>query len=144
MRDTAAEKICHLMKQNDTKSFRILSIGCGNGLADGSILQIVTERLPDIEIHYFGIDIDEKCCQEAREQLSSLRNVKAETSVLDFEQADCSMAAIPPCDLVLAQHIFYYMKDINTAISNTQKFMKPNGMKCDNNICANDRTCITN
>ena len=60
------------------------------------MLQIVTERLPDIEIHYLGVDIDEKCCQQAREQLSFLKSVKAETFVLDFEQADCSKVDIPP------------------------------------------------
>ena len=70
------------------------------------MLQIVMERLPDVEIHYLGLDIDEKSCQQAREQLNSLRNVKAETFVLDFNQADCSKIEIPPCDLVLAESMF--------------------------------------
>jgi SAM-dependent methyltransferase len=131
IREQVAKKICHLFKQKVTNSFRILSIGCGNGLADWSMLQIVTERLPDVEINYIGVDIDEKCCEQAREQLSSLRNVKAETYVLNFERVDCSKAGIPPCDLVLAEHIFYYMRDINKAISNAHNLMKPNGTKCE-------------
>ena len=135
IRELVAVKTCHLLKQSATNSFRILSIGCGNGLADWSMLQIVTERFPDIEINYIGVDIDEKCCEQAREKLNSLRNVKAETFVLNFEQTDCSKADIPLCDLVLAEHIFYYMRDVNKAIGNAHKLMKPNGMICEIIYC---------
>ena len=44
----------------DSEPFRVLSIGCGNGLADWSMLKIITESLSDIEIHHLGMDIDEK------------------------------------------------------------------------------------
>ena len=132
VRELVAEKICNNIPERETtktkSQFRIFSIGCGDGEADYSIIQLVTERLPDMEIHYVGTDIDEESCQQARERLGSLKNVNAETFVLDFERVDSFKVEVSPCDLVLAVHFLTYMRDINKALSDALKFKKPDGI----------------
>ena len=117
-----------MLQRKSTESFRIFSIGCGDGAFDINILQIITERFPDTDIYYTGIDIDEKYCQQARELLSSLGNVKVEILVKDYQQIDPSKIEVSPCDLVLAIDILYYMKDITKALINAQAFRKSDGM----------------
>ena len=126
-----AEKACQLIpiKSTQTSTFRIFSIGCGDGRFDIKILETIIDRFPDLKIQYIGTDIDEKFCQEARELLGALENVEVEILVLDFEQMDLSNVKVPPCDLVLAVHIFYYIRDINKALSVAQSLRKPDGMK---------------
>ena len=122
-----AEKCCQLLETKSSKSFRIFSIGCGDGTFDITILQTIADRFPDVKIHYIGTDIDGQFCQQARELLSGIKNVEIETLVTDFQQMEMSKVVIPPCDLVLAVHVFYYMTDINKALSNAQKLRKPDG-----------------
>lgn len=125
-----AETACQLLKRKlaiPTKSIRILSIGCGDGTFDIKILQTITNRFPDWKICYVGVDVDRKFCQQARELLNALKNVKVEIMILDFQQMDFSRVEIPPCDLVLAVHVLYYMRDIKKVLSDVQRLRKPDG-----------------
>ena len=111
--------------------FRMFSIGCGDGSFDLKILQAITDRFPAVKIHYIGTDIDEQVCQIAMKSMSALKNVEAEIRIIDFQQMDPSMVnEISPCDLVLAAHVFYYMRDIKKALSDAQMFRKTNGITC--------------
>lgn len=123
-------KVCQLLETKSMTYFRMLSIGCGDGLFDLKILQAITDRFPAIKIHYIGTDIDEQICRKATELLSSLKNVEVEVRVIDFQQVDSSkITEIPPCDLVLAAHVFYYMRDINKALSEAQMLRKSDGIR---------------
>ena len=125
-----AETACQLLERKlaiPSKFIRILSIGCGDGTFDIKILQTITNRFPDWKIYYVGVDVDRKFCQQARELLNALKNVEVEIIVLDFEQMDFSKVEIPPCDLVLAVHVLYYMRDIKKALSDVQRLRKPDG-----------------
>ena len=117
-----------MLQRKATKSFRIFSIGCGDGTFDIKILQTITERFPDVKISYTGTDIDEKFCEQARELLGAIKNVEVEIVVEDYQKVDPSKFNIPPCDLVLAIHVFYYMRDITKALIDAQNFKKEDGM----------------
>ena len=41
---------------NTTGIYRILSVGCGEGQLDLSILNLISQRFPLLDIHYLGID----------------------------------------------------------------------------------------
>ena len=108
--------------------FRILSIGCGDGTFDARILQAMFSKYPDIKIHYTGIDIDKEVCEKAREELGTLKanhEVEIKMFAMSFEDIDSIKAEISPCDLVLAVHVFYYMKDFKKALTDAQALTKP-------------------
>jgi ubiquinone/menaquinone biosynthesis C-methylase UbiE len=92
------------------------------------MLQTIAERYPDVKVNYTGTDIDEKFCEQARELLGSVKNVEVEIVVEDYQEINPSKLNIPPCDLVLAIHVFYYMRDITKALVDAQKFRKRDGM----------------
>ena len=75
-----------------------------------------------------GTDIDKRFCQQARELLGSVKNTEVETLVEDYQKIDPSKFNIPPCDLVLAVHVLYYVRDITKALVDAQKFRKQDGM----------------
>ena len=74
-----------------------------------------------------GMDIDEKLCEQARELLGSVKNAEIDIIVEDYQEIDPSKFNTPPCDLVLAVHVFYYMRDITKALVDVQKFRKQDG-----------------
>ena len=133
LRRTFGDKACSLVKSYTTTqmldSFRILSIGCGDGRFDTNILQAITDRFPDVKVHYIGIDIDQQTCKNAKETVSALknRNVMVETFTMDFEKVDLFKDKIPPCDLVIASHVFYYMKDLKKTLSDARALRKDDG-----------------
>ena len=106
----------------------MFSIGCGDGTFDIRILQTMAERFPDVKVSYTGVDIDKKFCQQARELLGSVKNTEVKILVEDYQKIDPSKFNIPPCDLVLAVHVLYYMRDITKALVDAQKFRKQDGM----------------
>ena len=117
-----------MLQKRSTKSFRIFSIGCGDGTFDIKIIQTIAERFPDVKVSYTGVDIDEKFCQQARELLNTVKNIEVEILVKDYQVIDPSKFNIPPCDLVLAVHVLYYMRDTTKALIDAQKFRKQDGM----------------
>ena len=127
------EKACSLVESYITTqmldSFRILSIGCGDGRMDTNVLQAITDKFPDVKVHYIGIDIDQQSCQNAKETVSALKNhnVMVETFTVDFERVNLVKDKIPPCDLVIASHVFYYMKDLKKALSDARALRKDDG-----------------
>ena len=114
---------------SDSFTYRMLSIGCGNGSFDARIIQAIAKQFPSIKIHYIGTDIDKGNCQKAEEVLRALPNVKIEieTLVFDFNDVDDFKDQIPPCDLVTSAHVLYYMKDVKKALSDAQSLKKENG-----------------
>ena len=128
------EKACSLVKSYTTTSmtgsFRILSIGCGDGRFDTNVLWAITEKFPEVKVHYIGTDIDEFSCQKAKETVSALKNdnVTVETIAVGFGEIDTVKDKIPPCNLVIASHIFYYMKDLKKALSDARALRKEEGI----------------
>ena len=129
MKERISEIACDLLQSKSSLgSFRIFSIGCGDGTFDIKILQKLTERYPDVHIHYVGTDIDATSCHQAKKLLGSLKNVTVEIRVDDFQDMDSTQVSeIPPFDLVLAIHILYYMRDIEKALSDAFMLQKQDG-----------------
>ena len=127
-----ADKACQLVSGHSTKEcFRVLSIGCGDGSFDAKIIQTVTDKFPNINIHYIGTDVDEQICQTASETFASVLkdcNVVVETFAMDFEEVDSFKSRIPLCDMIIAAHVLYYMKDIGKALSDAQMLKRDSGM----------------
>ena len=142
--EAVARRVCQLVSESQTLSaaktspkageeeepFTILSIGCGDGAFDASILQAVLHRYPDIKISYTGTDIDQDTLQKALKELGGLKDsyanrVTIKTITNDFEDIDSVREEIPPCDVVLVVHVLYYMKDLRKSLLDAQKLAKP-------------------
>ena len=131
---TVPEKACQILAESKAsktsagESFRILSIGCGDGTFDAIVLQAMINKYPDIKICYTGIDIDEDTCQRAMKKLSPLKTDggKVEISVLKRDMHALN-ADIPPCNLILAMHSLYYATDIRKVLSDIRALLKTDG-----------------
>ena len=124
--------------------FRVLSIGCGDGTFDAKILQAMINEYPDTKIHYTGIDIDKEVCEKAVEELGALKasdEVEIKMIAMDFEEIDSIKDEILPCDLVLAVHVLYYLKDFRKALTNAQVLTKADYGKCYN-LHTDFKVCI--
>ena len=106
-------------------TFRICSIGCGDGHFDKEVLTQLLRRYPHLDVQYIGLDVNEFSCQTAREVLSSLEGVQIKILAKDIQHV--SPADFDPCDLVIAVHVLYYVESLKTAISCALKVVKPNG-----------------
>ena len=139
-KEAVIERVCQLVSESSTSKaspkageepFTILSIGCGDGTFDATIIQAVLNRYPDIKISYTGTDIDQDTCQRALKEFGELsasyvNRVTIKTITTDFKDIDLVGEEISPCDLVLAVHVLYYMKDLRKSLLDAQKLAKPN------------------
>ena len=144
-----ANRVCQVLAESQAsrnttstssadQPFRILSIGCGDGTFDAKILQAMFFKYPDIEIHYTGIDIDNEVCEKVREELGTLKDnheVEIKIFVMSFEDIDSIKTEILPCDLVLAVHVFYYMKDFKRALKFNDTLMLTKAGHGRENLC---------
>ena len=128
------EKACQVLAEFQASKtsaggpFRILSIGCGDGIIDAIVLQAMISKYPDVKIQYTGIDIDEDTCQRAMKELSPLKTDggKVEISVLNMDMNSLN-AEIPLCDLILAMHSLYYATDIRKVLTDICALLKTDG-----------------
>lgn len=71
-----AQKIQNLILKSffeqNVKSLSICSLACGDGEMDYLILSQVVKSMPDINIHWTGIDINQTLCEQARAKLEKL------------------------------------------------------------------------
>lgn len=108
-----------IYEQCDIKpGMRILEIGCG----DGTLWRNNLERLPG-EIEITLSDISEGMLRDAR------RTVGGDDSRFTFEAFDCSQI---PCEsesfnLVIANHLLFYCKDIPQVLKEAKRVLKPGG-----------------
>ena len=119
------EQASEMIAANQSKTFRLGSIGCGDGSFDKEALTQLLEKYPNLDLHYIGVDVNELSCQIAREQLSSLKGVQFEILAKDFQHV--RPADIEPCDLVIAVHVLYYVASLKTALSCALKLTKQSG-----------------
>ena len=131
-----ASKACERLRSTkvdsstDSFTFTMLSVGCGDGTFDAKIIQAIAERFPKVKIRYIGTDIDKEICQKAEQVLGDLtKNVAMdiETLVFDFKDVDDFKDRLPPCDLIMASHVLYYVRDVKKALTDIQSLKKQNG-----------------
>ena len=96
----------------------VLEIGCG----DGSFWQRNLSNLPD-GLHVTLSDISEGMLRDARRTLGS------EDSRFTFASFDCHHLPYlqDSFDLVIANHVLFYCKDISAVCAEVQRVLKPDG-----------------
>ena len=119
------EQASEMIAANQSKTFCLGSIGCGDGRFDKNVLTQLLEKYPNLDLHYIGVDVNETSCQIAHEQLSSLKGVQFEILAKDFQHV--RPADIEPCDLVVAVHVLYYVASLKTVLSCALKMIKQSG-----------------
>lgn len=96
----------------------ILEVGCG----DGTLWVQNKERLPaDIQVTL--TDVSEGMLRDARRALGT------EEARFDFQVMDCQQIPYPEntFDLVVANHVLFYCDDLQTALAEIRRILKPEG-----------------
>ena len=117
-----------MLSKSSPSVFRICSVGCGNGKVDLQLLTKISEKFPDLRIHFSGFDVNELLLEHAKETLQQLKNVEVEIAAKDIESDGNEF---PPYDLVVCVHVLYYMKSLDQALSNMLQLVKKDGEFCD-------------
>ena len=97
---------------------RILEVGCG----DGALWIQNRERLPE-DIQVILSDVSEGMLRDARRALGT------EDSRFDFRVLDCQQIPYPEntFNLVVANHVLFYCDDLQKAVSEIRRVLKPGG-----------------
>lgn len=97
---------------------KILEVGCG----DGTLWVQNKERLPaDIQVTLS--DVSEGMLRDARRALGT------EDARFDFQVLDCQQIPYPEntFDLVVANHVLFYCDNLQTALAEIRRILKPEG-----------------
>lgn len=97
---------------------KILEVGCG----DGTLWLQNKDRLPaDIQVALS--DVSEGMLRDARRALGT------EDARFDFQVLDCQQIPYPEntFDLVVANHVLFYCDDLQTALAEIRRVLKPEG-----------------
>lgn len=97
---------------------KILEVGCG----DGTLWLQNKNRLPaDIQVALS--DVSEGMLRDARRALGT------EDARFDFQVLDCQQISYPEntFDLVVANHVLFYCDDLQTALAEIRRVLKPEG-----------------
>jgi SAM-dependent methyltransferase len=103
------------MEWSDKSVIKILDVGCGAGHDLLSIKKV----LPNIKIKLYGIDYQEKITPEAREKGIDIRILDIERNRLPFDNN--------VFDLVIANQIFEYTKEIFWILSECSRVLRTGG-----------------
>lgn len=97
---------------------RILELGCGNG----NLWKGHEDRIPE-GCRILLTDVSEGMIHDARE------NVK-DMDCFSFEPMDCQRIPYEDChfDIIAANHVLFYVRDIGKALSEISRTLKPGGV----------------
>ncbi|MEE0778836.1 MerR family transcriptional regulator [Massilimicrobiota sp. An142] len=93
----------------------VLEIGCGNG-------QLWKENQELIQGHIVLSDISQGMVDDAKKNLENISDI-------NYQCFDCLNIPYPDesFDIVIANHVFFYLKDLNQALKEIQRILKPGG-----------------
>lgn len=96
---------------------KILEIGCGNG----KLWQVNQDKISNTSIVLS--DISQGMVEDARDNLKNFSNIK-------YNCFDCHLIPYEDeCfDVVIANHVLFYLSDINSALKEIKRVLKPNGI----------------
>ena len=135
MGEYVSEKISDQIKDKKSlTSFRVCSIGCGGGLCDYIWITKLKSQVPDVQLEYVGVDINESACKAAEKKLSGLDLLKVATYCQDVDES----IAEENFDLVLSASSFYYMKHPDKVLEFCRKVICPKGKKSMLNFLTQD------
>jgi ubiquinone/menaquinone biosynthesis C-methylase UbiE len=101
----------------------IYDIGCGDGYLTGLVLKDLHSIVPS-NLHYIGIDPQEKFLQQTARVLNTLPWVTPSFKAQRFEQITPDSTA---ADMILMSQCCYYMHDIPSCINTMKQLMSPQG-----------------
>lgn len=118
---------CWIFRQLDIRpGQRILELGCGNGQMwkdNGGHLPPNTEILLS--------DISSGMVEDAKHGIEAALGKQA-SSLFAFQTFDCHQIPCPDerYDLVIANHLLFYVRDIGVVLQEVRRVLKPGGMFC--------------
>lgn len=110
-----------LFEQN-VKSLSICSLACGDGELDYLILSQVVKAMPDINIHWTGIDINPTLCEQARAKLEKLP-IEIDTRGEDIDQLNVEQ--IRKADFTYMIHGHYFFPSLKESLNKILELKKP-------------------
>lgn len=108
-----------MFRQMDLREgMQVLEIGCGNG----EFWRTNLDRIPE-GCHIILSDISSGMIQDARKQLG-------EDTRFQYEVFDCHQIPAEPqvFDRVAANHVMFYLKNLDMALREVQRVLKPDGI----------------
>lgn len=96
-------------------NIQVLEIGCGNG-------QLWKENSNLIQGHIVLSDISQGMVNDAKKNLENINNI-------DYQCFDCLQIPYPDesFDIVIANHVFFYLKDLDKALKEVKRVLKKGG-----------------
>jgi SAM-dependent methyltransferase len=102
---------------------KILSVGCGSGILDLPLIQLIAGEA--VRIEYIGVDPNSVACRRFRQEFDKLglKNVKLELIERDIE----SLESEQQFDFIHAVHSLYYFADPAATIDALIQLRAPDG-----------------
>ena len=113
----------HTTKNGIPVHYRICSLGCGNGVLDKKILELLTVQFPNVTFEYVGLDKNDDSVKKAKERFAS--DVRAKVHNCNVETGDLSLFG--KFDSVLALHFMIYMNSTTASFPKFVELLKPQG-----------------
>lgn len=110
----------------DKSSFRICSVGCGDGSLDKQILTELAVSNPSLEIQYVGVGLCEQGCEEVEGELEGLaENVIVQVVAKDY--AELSKEELGTFNCVLMVSCLCYSTAPEATLKAVLELVKPEG-----------------
>jgi SAM-dependent methyltransferase len=104
----------------------VYDIGCGDGYLSSLVLKNLHTIVPE-DLHYVGIDPQEKFLHQTARALNGMSWVKPSFKAQQFEQIVADPLLFPAADMILMSQCCYYMHDIPSCIDTMKQLMSPQG-----------------
>lgn len=106
--------------------YSVLEVGCGNG----AIWKENYERIPS-NLHIVLSDISEGMLRDTRREIEQVESeYQSDVSRFQYQVFDCQKIPFPECrfDYVLANHVLFYCENLEQALMEIHRVLKPQGI----------------
>ncbi|MEM7199805.1 MAG: class I SAM-dependent methyltransferase [Planctomycetota bacterium] len=119
----------HVAPASKSAPYRVLSVGCGSGVADVAIAKALAKRTDNLR--YVGVDPNRVECEEfeARFAEAALPGAQLEVCPVPFDAFEPvdARGQKRAFDLVHFVHCLYYMGDASDALRRARRLLAPGG-----------------
>lgn len=119
--------MAHPLENCSSRSPAILSIGCGDGSIDTHVSQYLSKNRPyQSPLTYVGIEPNTVSSSIFLRRINSIGSVAATVIVEQWPQCSTKLVG-QQFDFILFVHSLYYMVDINEALVQALRLLRPHG-----------------